>query len=162
MPRRARSSSESGDDDGAAEAQRTPPTGRPAAKKVKARRSNRKKGSKPLQLKVGDEVVGRFGVLSGGGGSDGSTSRRTRAMLHGHIVAEASADGKKNRWHVQWDGLDASQAESRQQKLTAGGIPSTKLRLALAVSGSDEDNSDGDNAAYEESDSSDSIGGRLR
>ena len=82
-------------------------------------------------------------------------------MQHGQIVAEASADGKKNRWHVRWEGLDASQAESREQKLTAGGIPSTKLTLALAVSGSDEDNSDGDNASYEESDSSDSIGGSV-
>ena len=57
----------------------------PAAKKLKLRRSNRKRGSKPVGLQIGDAVEGKYGplcVVAGG-------VRRSRSTLRGYIVAEA-------------------------------------------------------------------------
>ncbi len=62
----------------------------PAAKKLKLRRSNRKRGSKPVGLQNGDAVEGKYGplcVVAGG-------VRRSRSTLRGYIVAEAGG-GKK-------------------------------------------------------------------
>ena len=106
----------------------------PAAKKLKLRRSNRKRGSKPVGLQIGDAVEGKYGplcVIAGG-------VRRSRSTLRGYIVAEAGG-GKKNCWHVRWEGFDPSRANSREQQSTTGGIPSTKLKISLAGAGTDDD-----------------------
>ena len=113
----------------------------PAAKKLKLRRSNRKRGSKPVGLQIGDAVEGKYGplcVVAGG-------VRRSRSTLRGYIVAEAGG-GKKNCWHVRWEGVDPSRANSREQQSTTGGIPSTKLKITLAGADTDDD---GDSSACE-------------
>ena len=97
----------------------------PAAKKAKVRRSNRKRGSKPAGLKLGDAVEGNYGPLVAKAGS----ARRSRSTLRDVIVAEAG-NGVKNCWHVRWD---PSLANSREQKSTAAAISSTSLNRALEV-----------------------------
>ena len=117
----------------------------PAAKKTKLRRSNRKRGSKPAGLKLGDAVEGNYGPLVATAGS----ARRSRSTLRGVIVAEAG-DGVKNCWHVRWEGVDPSLANSREQKCTADGILSSRLKRALEVSDIDDDDSSVDVADLEE------------
>ena len=114
----------------------------PAAKKTKLRRSNRKRGSKPAGLKLGDAVEGNYGPLVATAGS----ARRSRSTLRGVIVAEAG-DGVKNCWHVRWEGVDPSLANSREQKCTADGILSCR---SLEVSDIDDDDSSVDVADLEE------------
>ena len=123
----------------------------PAAKKTKLRRSNRKRGSKLAGLKLGDAVDGNYGPLVTTAGS----ARRSRSTLRGVIVAEAG-NGVKNCWHVRWEGVDPSLANSREQKCTADGIFSSKLKRALEVSDIDDDDSSVDAADLEEEEESDS------
>ena len=82
--------------------------------------------------------------------------------MRGVIVAEAG-NGVKNCWHVRWEGVDPSLANSREQQSTAGGILSTRLNRALEVSDIDDDDSSVDTADLEdeeESDNDDSSGKR--
>ena len=126
-------------------------TSAPAAKKPKLRRSSRKRPAKPPQLKAGDTVEGKFGPLVG---SVADGKRRHKSLLNGVIVAEAG--GKKNSWHVRWEGVDAAFANSRDQKATAGGISSTRLVHVFDSSSSDDDS--GGDEYSDESEKDEGIG----
>ncbi len=101
---------------------------------------------------MGDAVEGNYGPLVAKAGS----ARRSRSTLRGVIVAEAG-NGVKNCWHVRWEGVDPSLANSREQQSTAGGILSTRLNRALEVSDIDDDDSSVDAAGLEEEEESDNL-----